>query len=147
MITGKKEDILCYKGLSSRIDRAIDFVLSLDKNIKPGTYEIDGKSLYVNIVEGKTSSLDTIEFEAHKEYLDLHYILSGKEIMVYAPIDECVKITEYDAENDYWLLGGKGNQIEMREDSFYLLYPNDAHCPGKGHGVSPFKKAIVKIRL
>lgn len=147
MITGKKEDILYYKGLSDRIDHAIDFVLTLDKSMRPGTYEIEGKDIYVNIVEGETSPIDTIEFEAHKEYLDLHYILSGKEIMVYAPIDECVKMTEYDAENDYWLFGGKGNGIEMSDESFYLLYPNDAHCPGKGHGVTPFKKAIVKIRL
>lgn len=147
MIVGKKEDILYYKGLSDRIDHAIDFVLTLDKDINLGTYEIDGNSLYVNIVEGETSSLDTVEFEAHKEYLDLHYILSGKEIMVYAPLDECVKITEYDAENDYWLFSGKGNEIEMSEGCFYLLYPKDAHCPGKGHRVTQFKKAIIKIRL
>ena len=44
-----------------------------------GSYEIDNKDLFVNIVTYETAPSDNKEWEAHKKYVDLHYMLEGKE--------------------------------------------------------------------
>ena len=148
MITGRKEDLNTYKGLSERIDKAIDYILNLDESIAPGKYEIDGKDVYVSIIEKETSSMDNFKFEAHKNYLDLQYIISGGEIMVYAPVSDCEVITEYNAEKDvYFLNGDKRSEMKLSAGEFYLVHPFDAHAPGKGYETMNFKKAVVKIKL
>ncbi len=147
MITGKINSIDLYKGLSERLDKAIDFVKGLDKDIAVGKYEIDGDDVFASIVEGETTSMDEIKIEAHKKYIDLQYIISGEEIMVYAPIEDCTVTEEYNETKDIFFTKGEGDGIKMSEGKFYIVFPCDGHAPVKGYEKTSFKKAIIKVRF
>lgn len=147
MIIGTKEILTTYKGISEGIDKAIDYILSLDPEIEPGKHEIDGDKLFVNVVCGETKPLKDFQYEAHKKYLDLQYVIEGSEVMVYAPLDDLKRETEYDEANDCQMFSGEGTEIKVKAGDFYLVHPFDAHAPGKGYETNQFKKAIVKVKL
>ena len=147
MITGKINSLSCYKGINKRIDTAIDYILNFDKNTPDGRYEIDGDNIYANVVSIELGDAEAYQFEAHRRYLDLQYIISGSEIMIYAPVSECNQKTDYNAEDDYLLLSGRGNKMKMTEGSFYLVHPFDAHAPGLKADCDVARKIIVKIKL
>lgn len=147
MIIGTKETLSTYKGISRDIDKAIDYILNLDPAIEPGKHEIDGDKLFVNVVCGETKPLDGFQYEAHKQYLDLQYIIEGSEVMVYAPLDGLKRESEYDEAKDCHMFSGEGTKIKVNAGGFYLVHPFDAHAPGKGYETNAFKKAIVKIKL
>ena len=65
-------------------------------------------------------------FEAHKKYLDLQMVISGKErceIADPATLDE-----PYDQKGDFWGCHGDPEQsVILRPDNFMVVFPGDAH--------------------
>ncbi|MBQ9986032.1 MAG: YhcH/YjgK/YiaL family protein, partial [Oscillospiraceae bacterium] len=69
------------------------------------------------------------KFEAHKKFLDIHFVLEGEEKFVYANTDELTPETEYNEAEDYLLLNGDGTKLTLRTGDFCIVYPQDAHIP------------------
>lgn len=147
MIIGNIKNISAYKGLSGGIDKAIDFVLNASPDIAEGKHEIDGKNVYASVVTKDTKPLEEAKFEAHREYLDLQFILDGGEVMGYAPADTMTESVAYNPEKDILFLKGDGSFIDVNKGDFYIVHPFDAHAPGLGKVPGKFKKIIVKIKL
>ena len=49
-------------------------------------YDIDGDNLYATVSEYITKNEEDAKFEAHQKYIDIQYVISGKEIMSIAPL-------------------------------------------------------------
>ena len=147
MIIGNIKNISAYKGLNERIDKAVDFVLNAPADIAEGKHEIDGKNVYASVIVKDTKALEDAKYEAHREYLDLQYVLDGGEVMGYAPVDTMTEATEYNPEKDIIFLKGEGSLIDVKKGDFYIVHPFDAHAPGLGKAPGTFKKIIVKIKL
>ena len=147
MIIGTKDVMETYRGISERLDRAIDFALAFDPASPCGRYVIDGEDVYANVITGNTTPMDEVVYEAHKKYIDLHLMLEGGEIMVYAPIAAGVPQSEYDEAGDARFYKGEGLAVRVNPGDFYIVHPFDLHAPGKGDAPSAFKKMIVKIRV
>ena len=86
-------------------------------------------------------------FEAHRDYLDIHYVISGSECVGYSDIDKLTVEREYDAEGDYLLLRGEVNRLILSPGEFCIVFPEDAHIPGMIGNTPSFIKAVVKIKL
>lgn len=69
------------------------------------------------------------KFEAHKKFLDIHFVLKGEETFVYANTENLTSETEYNETEDYLLLNGAGAKIALRAGDFCIVYPQDAHIP------------------
>lgn len=116
------------------------------KSAAPGRYEFSGG--FILIQEGTTSPLDAGDFEAHRKYLDVQFLLEGAETIVWADIaDLCVSVP-YDAHIDRGNYCGDGCTFEMKPGMFYVCDPHDAHkacC----HTDTPtrFRKAVIKLSL
>ena len=82
----------------------------------------------VNCYEPKTDG----KWEAHRNYIDLQYVVRGAETMVYAAIDDACDADEYNAEKDLQFFGGASRSVAMtfREGDFALFFPQDVHMPG-----------------
>ena len=105
MIVGTKKDILTYKCLSENLDKGIDFLLTLTENTENGRYEVaDG--VYCIVSEGEANAADVIEYEVHRKYIDLQYILKGEDTCYYAPLHKCDKLDPYDEEKDLEFVSG-----------------------------------------
>ncbi len=146
MIITNIKRLSTYKGISKALDQAIDFVLSTEKDIAFGKYAIDGDRVYA-IVSEITPKLgaETI-YEAHRAYIDIHYILEGVEVAGVADIDECVPTTEYDAEKDVLFLKGQGKKFKLLPGDIYIVHPEDAHAPCGTETGETIKKIVVKIQ-
>lgn len=131
------------------IQRIVKYISSTEMEKLPlGMHEIDGDNLYVNVIEYVTKNEEDCIWEAHKAYLDLHFIISGKEIIKINATSDMEYIT-YIEEQDYVKMEGSAyTSIEMKEGSIMLLYPEDAHKTAvKVQDYKKIKKAVFKILI
>ncbi|MEI2691972.1 MAG: YhcH/YjgK/YiaL family protein [Anaerolineae bacterium] len=136
-----------YEGLSPRIRQAFDFLQQTDlAALALGIHEIDGRALYASVQTFSTHPLAEGGWEAHRRYLDLHYVIEGAERIGYAPAGS-LSPGAYDAENDFMLLSGEaGALVPVPSGAFMLLWPNEAHMPGLAvDEPAMLRKVVVKI--
>ena len=111
-----------------------------------GSYEIDGKNIFVNIVEYDTCEKEDRFWEAHKKYIDIHFMIKGRERIELNFIENLTK-KEYEEEGDFLPLDGESNSyVELCEGDFLICYPEDAHMTSlKVDEKENIKKAIFKV--
>ena len=145
MIFDKIENLKQYNTVS---DKVIDFILTLDENTPEGHYEIDEKS-FVNVDCYETKTHDKCFPEAHKKYIDIQIILSGKERLDFENIKKLTIKDEYNSQRDvmFFDIPQNINTVYLEQGSFVILYPQDAHRPQMtaSDTCQKVKKAVVKI--
>lgn len=116
------------------------------ENLPEGKYPLQNG--YILIQEGTTRNFNQADFESHREYIDVQVIIAGSEYMEYAYAPGLQVKVPFDKEKDYELLSGEGCKIQITPDTFYLLYPADAHKPAC-HFTEPttYKKVLAKIKI
>ena len=149
MITANIKDANRYFGVNPNFEKAFEFLKTLNSDSEKGVFEFDGfkGSIAVFDTSDTTPEGDPKPLEAHRNYLDIHYLLDGSEAIGYADIDTLVGVTDYDAEGDYQLLKGDMYKIYLKVGDFCIVFPEDAHAPTMHAFDSKVKKAIVKIRV
>lgn len=150
MIYDNIKNIERYQGLSGDIYDGLRYLTSIDDSIENGVHQITDNVKAI-VSEYETKEANPNGFEAHREYLDIQYLVSGKEIIKCIPIDDLVVVRDYDEANDYLLFSDNVNNtldFLLGEGYFTLLYPDDAHepqlCDGKP---MPVKKVVIKIKI
>ena len=143
MITGNINNCERYYGLNVGIKNGLELL----KTVKFGENK---SNLTVNFSETETSDEDGAGnkklFEAHRKYIDLHYILEGTEQFGYAKIDTLTPVTEYNEADDCILLRGEASRITLNKGDFVIAFPEDAHIPAlKYKNSEKVKRAVVKI--
>lgn len=148
MIVGNIKDAKRYYSVNENFKTAFEFLGTLDSGAS-GSFEFPG--FRVNIVESEGNDFDSLGaprvFEAHKDYLDIHFCILGAEGMGYSDINKLEVVKEYDKTGDYMLLRGGVNKLILGEGDFCIVFPEDAHIPAMTGGNGIFKKAVVKIKL
>ncbi len=148
MIVGNIKNAERYYSINENFKAAFEFLKTLDKT-SSGSYEFEG--FRGGISEPKTSDFDEngndTLFEAHKKYLDIHYVIEGSEGIGYAHIDTLSPTTEYNEEDDYILLSGRKDKVILNKGDFCIVFPEDAHAPAMCGTESYLKKTVVKIKL
>jgi len=129
---------------------SFDFIQrAVTENLAPGKYELDGKNVFA-IVQEYTTKPQGEEFEAHREYIDIQYIISGQESMECAELKNCSVVTPYDPQKDVAMLVCNGVSAKMEFDggTFAIFFPHDAHKPGfMLNYPADVKKIIVKVHV
>jgi len=147
MVIDKLSNAKQYYGLSGRIEKSLKYLQSTDlEKLGIGKHEIDGKNIFVVVSEYDAKDIEQGKWEAHRNYLDIQYVVSGKEKIGYASIDEMKMIGEYNQDKDVLFLQGEGDLLLVNEGAFALFAPQDAHMPGiKVNNGEHVKKIVVKI--
>lgn len=147
MIKDRLENAEIYYGLSTRIKKGFNWLINTDFNkIHDGRYEIDEK-LYANV-----QTYDTKEdalFEAHREYIDIQYIIEGEEKICVVNYNNCNSKIPYDTEKDIEFLDSTdGEWVSLKAGEFMIFYPQDAHKPSINlHEKSKVRKVVVKVEV
>ena len=140
-----------YFILGDKFKKAFDFLKNTDlKNLDDASYQIAGKEIYVNIQSLKTKPVEEKKWEVHRKYIDIQYVISGKEKMGYGILEDFKEvIVNYNDENDVEFLNGdKFNFVNVNEGDFVVFYDNDVHAPMLAYDApQEIKKAIVKILI
>ncbi len=138
-----------YLGLGEKYKKAFDFIEKASRELlTPGKYVIDGDDVYASVSEYDTKTGDVV-YEAHKDYVDIQYILSGHENIYWKNIKDCNVTTEYNSEKDCALLTAENPvALDMQRGNFAILFPDDVHAPCRTAGeVSHVKKIVVKVKV
>ncbi len=154
MITDRLSNSHLYAPLHPRFAQSFEwlkqteFAVNSDREALPvGRIELDGKDLYVMVQEYSTKLPEAGKWEAHRRYIDIQYILSGREIIRYANIDR-LRAGDYLPERDFQALSGDGDSLVLSAGDFMILFPQDAHMPGMAvEAPVPVKKVVVKVAV
>lgn len=125
------------------------FAFLKDQNldeILPGKYPIIGEEVFANITEAPSKNKEEVTWESHKNYIDLQYIIKGKEMIGVADTSKAtitkpytVDVINYDAEGTYYT---------AEPGKFFLFFPNNAHrALIKVDGYDVVKKIVIKIQI
>lgn len=148
MLYGTLKHLDSYRGIHPGIMRGLELLRDTDfSQLEDKRYEVDGDNLFFSLqsYESKPSN-DTPE--AHKQYVDIQFLVSGRERMGVAPLEDMVEVAEARPEGDIWLYHGPTDEILLTGDRFAVLWPEDAHAPGIAvDGPEPCRKCVVKVRI
>jgi len=147
MIKDRLKNAQCYYSLSKGIMLGFDWLKNTDlMNIEDGRYDISN-GIYANV-----QSYDTKKealFEAHREYIDIQYMIDGAEGIGVCDYSKCETVEPYDKNRDIEFLNSKWSDfISLHTGEFVLLYPQDAHKPSMNLDKQHFvKKVVVKVHI
>ena len=125
-----------------------DFVKNTDFERLPlGKIPVEGDNIYVMNLEipGKTKEEQPLEM--HREYIDVHILLNGVELIGWKPIDEISSFSQvYDSDSDCALSKESARfYVELHPGEFCIVYPDDAHAPAISEG--KIRKLIGKVKI
>lgn len=149
MIFGNIRDWKSYGWLEEAIQKCFAYAEENDlAAYEKGSHPINGDELFVNIVEYETTLPENRFWEAHKDYLDLHLMLRGKEQILLNFIDN-MEQKEYVPKDDFLPLEGDVNShVRLTEGDFLICYPKDGHMTAvQVDEPEKIKKAIFKIKI
>ena len=146
MIVCPWKELHRYASLLPGLEEAVKLVDSLE-DLTPATYPLsDGNKVLIQL--GTTKSAQGALAEAHREYLDIQYILEGQETVGWAPVETLTLEGEFDTAKDKGKYSGSFDFMTIRAGYCYVVFPEDGHMPGV-HLDAPaeFKKAVVKLKV
>ena len=133
----------------ARFAKALAFLSRDDlADLEPGRHEIDGDEVFANVQELTTVPAGEKNYEAHRRYADIHYVISGTELIGIAPVGECEPVGEFSEADDFGLFttGEREAWATLRPGELVVTPPCDAHKPGCCPGEpAPLKKICVKV--
>jgi len=148
MILDNITNIYLYSEINPAIAKALQYLKETNfGKEKPGKKEIDGDNIFSIINHYNTRHLEDCRLEAHRSYIDIHYMAEGSELIGHAILSDQEAATEYDAENDFILYSGGKNYLRLEEGEFAVFFPSDLHMPGLMiNKPAAVKKVVIKVK-
>lgn len=119
-------------------------VEALMDNFVPKRYDFDG-GRFAN-AECYNTKLQS-RFEAHRKMVDIQIVVSGAELIHFAPINDNFVVEEpYDEMRDIMFMNGEvKDTVLLRAGEACVIGPELAHMPGMAvNGSSHVKKIVIK---
>lgn len=147
MIVDTLENASRYEGLHERFKAAFDFLRSANLvALQEGRTELEGDRLFVLMQAYQTKPLEGGKLEAHRKYIDIQFVVSGEEVIGYAPLTTQAPVESFNEEKDIGFYHGDASFVKLSAGMFAIFYPEDAHLPGRYLQVaSPVKKIVIKV--
>ncbi|MGN6402791.1 MAG: YhcH/YjgK/YiaL family protein [Flavisolibacter sp.] len=129
-------------------DKAFAFLKEHDlSTLASGKYEIDGENVFASVTESPSKDFDKTNWESHRNYVDLQYVIEGKELICVNPVTKSVVTHPYDQKKDAANYTADGKIYEATPGTFFIFFPTDAHRPNITPGGNKVvKKLVIKIR-
>jgi YhcH/YjgK/YiaL family protein len=151
MIYDKLDNAQYYYGISPRVEKALRFLRETDLvKLDEGKHPIDGEDVVVNVYQSTTKPYAEAKLETHDVFLDLHYLVEGKEDILCGFVQDTTKIIEEKPDIDCRFYEGFSRPIPIGATRFLLVFPSDTHAPGLNHQdkeTQTNKKILIKIKV
>lgn len=117
-------------------------------DLTPGKHPVDGENSFANIQEAATRDIEKAGWESHRKYIDLQYVIRGKEKFGVIDISKATVKNLYDEKKEYANYTAKDGKYYVGEQgTFFLFFPHDVHSALiKVDGYDTIKKIVIKIR-
>ena len=148
MIVSNLQNSARVESLHPLFKQLFDYVKANDLlNAPLGRIELDGDNLFINNVNPECIPAEKQVLEMHRDYIDVHILLTGKETIGWKAIEDLNNITqEYQKEGDCALSDDQPTTfVTLQPGEFCIVYPEDPHAPIIGEG--KIRKLIGKVKL
>ena len=149
MIYDKLDNLETYKGLSDDIYEGLKFLKQATPDLATGVHEINPRVKAI-VSEYETKAVNENGYEAHRENIDIQYLLSGTEKIACLPLEYLKETKPYNEAVDaafYEERDVKPQELLLGNGYFAIFYPQDGHMPQLSV-VEPMnvKKVVIKIK-
>jgi YhcH/YjgK/YiaL family protein len=140
-----------YYANKAEWDKAFEYLQNTDlKSLKPGKYPIVGDDVFAAVSDDPLKDFSQSNWEDHHNYIDLHYVIEGKEKIAGIPFTQVqATVTPYDETKDIGFYKYDGAEyLTATPENFFLYFPTEAHRPHlKVDGYDgKAKKVVIKIK-
>ncbi len=121
-----------YESLNSRFAKAFAYLRTDDGSQPLGRHDLDGDDCFALVQTYETKPQEKALFEAHRKYIDVQFIQSGRETILWAPLASMAEETmAFDESKDaaLWKLVPDTTALHVSAGHFAILFPEDAHAP------------------
>ncbi|RAJ08598.1 YhcH/YjgK/YiaL family protein [Chitinophaga skermanii] len=150
MIIDTFQNAQLYHGLGEKFVKAFNYLANTNfLALEKGKYEVEGDKIFAIVNEYDTVDAAGEQMEAHKKYIDIQYIVKGKELIGHDFLREQIPSKPYSETEDYMLFAEKPSFFSMLDTGmFAIFFPTDLHMPNisiaDAIGV---KKVVMKIAV
>ena len=148
MILDSLKNSALYENVNPRMKKAFELIASTDwTTMETGIHELDGKDIYVNVMERELKQKSDANLEVHNEYIDIQVLVTAKEEAFGWSERKDLRMPqgEFNAEKDIQFFDDvPQTYYTLRPGQFTVLFPEDGHAPMVGEGT--MRKIIVKVR-
>jgi biofilm protein TabA len=137
-----------YHALHPLFAQAFAFLQKPDlASLESGRHELAGDTLFALINRDPGKGRAGAKLESHRRYIDIQFLVEGREEIGWRPTSECRQVTEpYDDSRDIGFFGDQPLAwIELPVGKFMIFYPEDAHAPLASQGLN--LKAVMKVAV
>ncbi len=118
------------------------------ETLPAGQHTIAGERVYAIVQDYDTKPLAEGLLEIHQRYLDVQFVVSGAELIGWAPLANQAVQSAYDATRDIAFLHGAAEPIRVQQGQFAIFFPHDAHMPCRTTGApTRVRKIVVKVAM
>lgn len=150
MIYDKLDNLNSYTGISEDIRKGLEWLRNVKPDLEKGVYEISPRAKAI-VSEYFTKEVNEYGYEAHREYIDIQYLISEEEIICYLPLEYLKEIKPYNKEQDasfYVETGIKPQELLIGNGYFSILFPQDGHMPQLCvEKPTSVKKVVIKVKI
>lgn len=150
MIADRLASAGLYGSLQRGITLGLEYLARFDPSTANGRYPIDGEDVFAMVQSYDTAPSTEKRFEAHRRHIDIQFIVSGRERILWVPAVGLEVQAPYDEERDveFFLDPPASSSLLLMTGEFAIFHPNDAHKPGcMAGGKDPVRKVVVKVRI
>lgn len=113
-----------------------------------GKHVIDDKA-YAIVAKSVSQPPEQGQFEAHRKYIDVHYMVSGQSIIGFAPVEELKILTPYSQAEDSatYSVPETYTKTKMYPGRFAVFFPGGGHMPNCNlDGPHELHTVVVKVQ-
>jgi len=146
MIYDNIKNYMLYAGLKADFKEALELLNGNNFEKAPGRYDFKN-GMYYLVQSYETKPESECTYESHRKYIDIQYIVSGKERHDVANISILTPKDAYNEEKDIIKYDGQGSSIILDKNYFAIYFPEDGHKPNirTGNDSVAMTKVIFKI--
>jgi len=153
MIFGHINDLQSGFGwLPTPLKRAVEHLKNTNfADLPAGNYDLQGKDIYVQVIDLITRPFAETRPEVHRQYIDVQFLCRGSEkIGAASETGNNVVAEDLVEQRDLLFYSGMENEstLTMTPGSFAIFFPSDVHRPACAFDQPiPIRKVVVKVRL
>lgn len=148
MIVDRLTNAAQYYALHPLVEKGFSFLIRPElETLEDGVHEIVGQDVFAIIARGPGVGREAALLEAHREYLDIQYVIRGTDTMGWLEREFAERVKDpYDPQKDLeFFYDRPPSWIQVDQGSFALFLPQDLHAPLATSEV--VHKAVVKVKI
>ena len=131
---------------------AFTFLRNATPELADGKHHLRGDELFAIVMGYQTQPVETGELEAHRRYLDIQMLLTGREGVICHHLADLQVLQPYNPTQDaelYQIPPVTPARFLLSPGAFLALFPHDAHMPCLtiDHGPEAVRKVVIKVAV